>query len=483
MARGIHGPFFKRRTMKDTIAAVSTAYGEGGIGIVRISGDAAEQILTDIFVPAFDVPGKEGHKTQRQITVGENRKLIYGTVTDPKTGEKIDEALAVFMKGPATYTREDIVEINCHGSVISLRKTLALVLSMGARPAENGEFTKRAFINGRLDLSQAEAVIDIIKAKTDKGFGIAMDQLSGKYSKEISDIRNRIKDILVQIAVNIDYPDEDIEKIMYEDLKKSVSQIGDMIGILIDSANTGRIIKEGLDVVIVGRPNVGKSSLLNALLRESRAIVTEIPGTTRDTIEETISLKGIPVKITDTAGIHYTDDHIERIGIKKSKSASEKADLIIFMLDASQRLTDEDREIMGAIIGKKTIVLINKTDLEKKLETDEIKKTLSSCRLIETSLLSGEGLSEIEEEIEKLVYGGHVKQQNSLLVTNARHETLLKEAARALLDAEKMISNGGALEFIEVDIKRSYDFLGEITGETVSDDIIEEVFSRFCLGK
>lgn len=454
--------------MDSTIAAISTAFGEGGIGIIRISGDKSEEILTKIFKTDFKI---------------ENRKMTYGHIVDPSNNEVIDEVLCVLMKGPHTYTKEDVVEINCHGSVVSLRKTLALVLRMGARPAERGEFTKRAFLNGRLDLSQAEAVIDVIRAKTDKTFDVALGQLDGSLSREIEKIRKKILDLLVSITVNIDYPDEDIEEILYDDMEKEISLIGDMIGKLTDTADTGRILSEGLNVSIIGKPNVGKSSLMNALLRETRAIVTEIPGTTRDTIEETISIKNIPIRLTDTAGIRNTKDEIERIGIEKSKEAFNKADLIIFMLDMSRELSEEDKEIMDIIGQRKVIVLANKMDLKTKIDLEEIKNKIPEAIIIETSMKDNVGINIIEEEVEKMVYGGQVSQSESLVVTNVRHSQLLLESLDALSDAKNMTNLGEALEFIEIDVKKSYELLGEIIGETVSEDIINEVFARFCLGK
>jgi tRNA modification GTPase len=307
--------------MEDTIAAIATPLGEGGIGVIRISGESAGKVMGEVFVPA-------GSKMPA------DRRMTYGHIVDPETGKVIDEVLCVFMKAPATYTAEDVVEINCHGGMVPLRKTLELVLAHGARMAEKGEFTKRAFLNGRMDLSQAEAVIDVIRARTDTTFDVAMDQLEGVLSRQIKAIRKKLLDTLVQLTVNIDYPDEDIEEMTFEKLDESLKDINEDIGRLLASASTGRIINEGLRVAIIGKPNVGKSSLMNCLLRESRAIVTEIPGTTRDTIEEFLSIRGIPVILTDTAGIRETDDKIESIGIEKSKESFNQADLIIFMLDA-----------------------------------------------------------------------------------------------------------------------------------------------------
>ena len=456
--------------MEDTIAAVATAYGEGGIGIIRISGEKSLDILKSVFQPAS---GSDGIIS---------RRMTYGKVIDDEN-RLVDEVLVVYMKGPKTYTAEDVVEINCHGSMVSLRKTLALVLRKGARLAEPGEFTKRAFLNGRMDLSQAEAVIDLIKAKTDRSFDIAVSQLEGELSGRVGAIREKLLDVLVNITVNIDYPDEDIEELTYVELKKNISEINDMIGILTSSASAGRMIREGIRVAIVGKPNVGKSSLMNGLLRESRAIVTDMPGTTRDTIEEAISIKNIPVYLTDTAGIRETTDTIEQIGIEKTKEAFNSADFIIFILDGSEELTEEDRLIMEYIGERNALVLINKNDLGQKIDAHEIRDAMPGVRVIHTSLIKGEGITEIEDTIEELVYGGRISQKESLMVNNVRHIELLNRAADSLQDAYTMADAGEALDFIEVDVKNAYELLGEITGETVSDDIINEVFSRFCLGK
>ena len=324
---------------------------------------------------------------------------------------------------------------------------------------------------------------DVIRAKTDKSFDVAMDQLSGHLSSKIKELRKSLTDVLVDITVNIDYPDEDIEEIMYSDMHNSLSQINDEVVKLISSAGTGRIINEGLKVAIIGRPNVGKSSLMNALLKEDRAIVTSIPGTTRDTIEEKISVRDIPVILTDTAGIRKTDDQIEKIGIEKSKASFNNADLIIFMVDASRTLDDEDMEIASYIGERKAILLINKTDLAREADTESLIKMMPQCKVIETSMTEERGIDELEDEIENLVYGGQIRQEESLIVSNARHLQLLRDASAALGDAMKMTEMEEALDFIEVDVKRAYDLLGEITGDSVADDIINEVFKRFCLGK
>ena len=454
----------------DTVAAVATAMGEGGIGIVRISGERALEILNKVFCSVKKSPV-------------ENRKLTYGFVEDNFTGEKIDEVMAVYMKAPHSYTAEDVVEIQCHGSIVSLRKILALVLKNGARLAEPGEFTKRAFLNGRLDLSQAEAVIDLIKAKSDKTFDVALSQLEGSFSKKIKEIRADLVDILVNITVNIDYPDEDIEVITYENLISGLAAVKMKVDSMLATADTGRILREGLNIAIIGKPNVGKSSLMNALLRETRAIVTEIPGTTRDTIEEALTIRNIPVKLTDTAGIRHTDDVIEKIGIEKSKESFNKADLIIFMVDNARPLDDEDREIIEYIGDRKVIVIINKTDLESRLNRNEIEEKLPGAIIIEAAVAKDQGISILEDEIEKLVFDGRVKQNDSMMVTNVRHKALLEEASSALKDASSMAEAGEALEFLEIDVNRAYEALGEIIGEAVNENIINEVFARFCLGK
>ena len=474
--------------MADTIAAISTAPGEGGIGIVRISGSEALPILGKVFCSVKkNYSGGEGLEPAAVgETIGlplENRRLTYGFVTDNFTGELIDEVMAVYMKGPHSYTAEDVVEIQCHGSIVSLRKILALVLKNGARLAEPGEFTKRAFLNGRLDLSQAEAVIDLIRAKSDKTFDVALDQLEGKFSKKIKEIRADLVDILVNITVNIDYPDEDIEVITYENLVTGLTGVREKVDAMLATADTGRIIREGLNVAIIGKPNVGKSSLMNALLKETRAIVTSIPGTTRDTIEEAVTIRNIPIKLTDTAGIRQTDDIIEKIGIEKSKESFNKADLVIFMVDNSQPLNAEDYEIMENIGSRKVIVIINKMDLDSQVQRAEVEARLPNAVLIEASIANEMGLDRIEEEVENLVYGGQIKQSDSMMVTNVRHKALLEEASQSLADAINMAQIGEALEFLEIDVNRAYEVLGQIIGEAVEEDIINEVFARFCLGK
>ena len=466
---------------EDTIAAVSTAYGEGGIGIVRISGpdslsvlkklfragkysetnsDAAAQerisVIDDANVAAMDaavVKTEAGTATEF-----ENRHMYYGHIIDPDTGEMVDEVLAVYMKGPHTYTCEDVVEINGHGSVAALRKILALALSHGARMAEPGEFTRRAFLGGRLDLSQAEAVMDLIEAETDGSLSAAASQLSGRLSARIHELRKDLMDILVDMAVNMDYPDEDIEEIVYGKLSDSLKGLIERIRVLLATADTGRLLKDGLKVAIVGRPNVGKSSLLNALTGMERAIVTHVPGTTRDTITETIDLGGIPVRIMDTAGIRETSDEIERI----AKMLQEA--------------------------GKKTLLLLNKQDLGGVLTEEDAAALLPGAMVKLTQLRTGaadEGrVSEVLEELVRgMVYSGSVKQNDAVMITGARHEALLTAALQSLTDAAARTAEGEPLDLIEIDVHEAYDALGEIIGEAVAGDVVDQVFARFCLGK
>ena len=461
--------------MEDTIAAIATPMGEGGIGVIRISGPESLDILKKVFVSAGD--------TDEIIS----RRMTYGHIIDQENGQIVDECMAVFMKGPKTYTAEDTAEISCHGSMVSLKNALGLVLRHGARLADRGEFTKRAFLNGRIDLSQAEAVIDVVKAKTDRSFDVAIAQLQGGLSLRVTEIRTRLLDLLVDITVNIDYPDEDIEELTYETMGDQVLLIGDMIEKLRSTAHAGRMLREGLRVVITGRPNVGKSSLMNELLRENRAIVTDIPGTTRDTIEESVNIRNIPVRLTDTAGIRETDDVIEQMGIERSKDAFNKADVIILVLDGSQELTEEDRKLAGEVesyIGdRKCIALLNKSDLGFAVGENEVREMLPKAAVMRCAVKESVGIDAVEDEIETFVYGSEGSRSTRVLVNNVRHIHLLEQAEKDMENAAELIRRREPMEVIEVDVRSAYDALGEIIGETVSDEILDEVFSRFCLGK
>ena len=461
--------------MEDTIAAIATPMGEGGIGVIRISGPEAKDILEKVFECAGDVD---------EII---SRRMTYGHIIDHENNQIVDECMAVYMKGPKTYTAEDTAEISCHGSMVSLKNTLGLVLRSGARLADHGEFTKRAFLNGRIDLSQAEAVIDVVRAKTDRSFDVAISQLQGGLSLRVSEIRTKLLDLLVDITVNIDYPDEDIEELTYETMSDQLLLIGDMIEKLRSTAHAGKMLREGLRVVITGRPNVGKSSLMNELLRENRAIVTDIPGTTRDTIEESVNIRNIPVRLTDTAGIHETDDVIEQMGIERSKDAFNKADVIILMLDGSQALTEEDLQLVEetkSYIGdRKCIALLNKSDLGFSVGENEVRDLLPKATVLRGAVKESLGIDAVEDEIETFVYGTEGSRPNRVLVNNVRHIRLLEQAAQDIEQAEELIRRREPMELIEVDVRSAYDALGEIVGETVSDEILDEVFSRFCLGK
>lgn len=460
--------------MYDTIAAVATAVGEAGIGVIRISGPDSLKILTDIF----------RFKSGRKLENPEPRRMIYGYVCD---GSRIiDEAMVIYMKAPHTYTGEDVAEIQCHGSSVTLRKILTLVIDRGAGPAERGEFTKRAFLNGRIDLSQAEAVIDIVKARSQAGSAAAVSQLSGRLSERVSSIRYEMANLVSEMAVRIEYPDEDLEEMGNEDIIPVINKIYGEIKEMYDTASTGRVFRDGCIIALAGRPNTGKSSLMNTLLREERAIVTDIPGTTRDTIEEYAELGGIPVKIIDTAGIRDSGDKIEKIGIGRSMDAIESSDIVIFMLDSSGRLREEDREVVSMLSGRKCIVALNKSDLPQVLNPSEILSETGLSEdtpVVEISAVTGEGIRSLIDEITNIVCGGSVSMAQDIMVADVRHEELMKEAMKSLSDAEKILRNGEALDFAEIDIRSAWTTLGEITGESVNDDIVNEIFSRFCLGK
>lgn len=457
--------------ISDTIAAISTPYGTGGIGIIRISGDRAFEITAGIF---------ECNKPFDRI---KSHTLTYGRIFDPASGATVDEALVSKMEKPRTFTREDVVEINCHGGPMVLKNILSLVIGRGARPAEPGEFTKRAFLNGRLDLAQAEAVIDLINSKTGEGSRAAAAQLEGRLSAEIGSVRRKLIQLISHIEVTVDYPEHDIEEITGKQAYEDVLEAGEKLHKIIDSFNRGRIIREGIGAVIAGKPNAGKSSLFNELAGSSRAIVTEIPGTTRDILEEYLNIRGIPVKVLDTAGIRGTSDPVERIGVEKAEKALSEADLAIMVLDADTGFEPEDEEILKKLEGKTKIFIINKTDLADVNAVADIEKRLSGGGILKTSLLKGGGTEELEAEIEKLFMKGEINGNSEVLVTNVRHKALLDRAAASLKAAAYTYESGMPLDMITIDIKDAADYLGQITGESVSEDVIKEIFSRFCIGK
>lgn len=455
----------------DTIAAIATAPGEGGIGIIRLSGCDALEIAEKMFRPFY----------RESIKDYANRTLIYGNIVDGE--EVIDEVLLAYMKGPHSYTAEDVVEINCHGGFISVKKILELTLKSGARMAEPGEFTKRAFLNGRIDLSQAEAVIDIINAKTDKSHEIAQEQLEGSLSKKIRNLRDRITEVLAQVEVAIDYPEEDIEFITYKELTEKTESIKAEIVKMYKTADTGKILREGLKTAILGKPNVGKSSLMNSILGENRAIVTDIPGTTRDVIEEFVNIKGIPLKIVDTAGIRETDDVVEKIGVEKSIKHLKSSDLTLVVLDTSRELDNEDIEILENIDREKAIVLLNKIDLEQKLDLEKVKSYVDEKNIINISALKSEGIDLIHDRIEEMVFSGEISNSGEVMITNSRHKDAIYKAMTSIEDAVNALSDQMSYDFIEVDLRDAWDALGQINGDTVNEDLLDTIFSNFCIGK
>ena len=455
----------------DTIAAIATAPGEGGIGIIRISGEKSLQVAQSIFKS----------KSGKMIKDYNARTLIYGTVVDNE--KVIDEVLVAYMKGPNSYTAEDVIEINCHGGFISVKKILELILSKGVRLAEAGEFTKRAFLNGRIDLSQAEAIIDVIKSKTDMAHEVAQSQLEGSLAKKIKDLRMNVTEVLAHLEVSIDFAEEGVEEITYQTLEEKALELRNEIKKLYDTAESGKILRDGLKTVIVGKPNVGKSSLLNSILGENRAIVTDIAGTTRDVIEEFVNIKGIPLKIVDTAGIRETEDVVEKIGVEKSRESFSTADLVIMVLDASRKLSEEDMEILESLKNKKTIVLLNKMDLEPQIELEKIEEFVNSEDIIKISALKHQGIEELQDKIEAMVYHGSVKNSSNLMITNSRHKDALFKAYESINDAISAIEQRMPYDFIEVDFKNIWDYLGYINGDTVREDLLDTIFANFCIGK
>ncbi|HHV61171.1 MAG TPA: tRNA uridine-5-carboxymethylaminomethyl(34) synthesis GTPase MnmE [Firmicutes bacterium] len=459
--------------MEETIAAISTPIGEGGIGIIRISGNRAGEIARRLF-RRFD-----GMPVDRL----QPRKVLYGIIVDPQTGERLDEVLLWFMPGPKSYTRQDIVEISCHGGIVSLRAVLEAVLKCGARLAEPGEFTRLAFMNGRIDLAQAEAVIDIIRARTEASRRVAMAQLSGGLSREVDMIRRDAVGILAAIEASIDFPD-DVGEQEPERMDDTIRGLTDRINKLLSTADSGRIYREGISVVIVGRPNVGKSSLLNALARKARAIVTDIPGTTRDIIEEFVDIRQIPVRLVDTAGLRESRDLVERLGVERARNELETADLALVVLDISEGVKDEDRQVIDEMRpGKPWILVLNKSDLEHKISEEEARVLAPGVPSVMVSANEGIGLDNLEDAIADTVLRGKVSPRESCVVTNVRHKGALERSLQALVDARASLRAGVPLDLVAIDIREAIEALGEITGETAGEDVIDRIFADFCIGK
>ena len=425
----------------DTIAAIATPPGIGGVGIIRVSGKDSFPIVNSLFKSTGTVP----------LMDRQNRTIQYGTIVDPMTNKTIDEVLVLLMKGPHSYTAEDVVEIQCHGGIVPVRQILKLLVNHDVRMAEAGEFTKRAFMNGRIDLTQAEAIIDIIEAKTEDSLSLAVSQLDGTVSSFVKDVREQLIAMIAHLEVTIDYPEEDIEDVTSQEVREQLEPILKAMDDLLSTANTGRLIRDGITTVIVGRPNAGKSSLMNALLRENRAIVTDIPGTTRDSIEEYMTVEGISLRLIDTAGIRDTQDTVEALGVERARDYINKADIVLCVIDGSTSLTPEEIEILTSVSGLNTIVLLNKSD--------------------------------VAQVVTELVYGGRVKQDNSAMISNVRHISLMEQAKAQVEQALSSIDMGMPVDFVATDLRSAWELLGDITGDTIRESMIDELFSRFCLGK
>lgn len=458
----------------DTIAAISTPMGEGAIAIVRLSGDEAFSIADKLY---RGVGGK-------RISDAASHTIHYGHIIDPKTNEVAEEVMVSVMKGPKTFTKEDVVEINCHGGIVSVNRVLQLVLNHGARLAEPGEFTKRAFLNGRIDLSQAEAVMDLIRAKTDRAMNVALGQMEGRLSNLVKRLRQEILETLAHIEVNIDYPEyDDVEEMTHQLLLEKAGFVKGEIEKLLKTSQQGKILREGLSTVIVGRPNVGKSSLLNSLVHENKAIVTDIPGTTRDVIEEYVNVRGVPLRLLDTAGIRETEDIVERIGVERSRQVLKEADLILLVVNYSDELTQEDENLFKVVEDMDVIVIVNKTDLPQKIDMERVRELSAKHRLVTTSLLEDQGVDELEESISSLFFAGGIEAGDMTYVSNTRHIALLNQALNSIEEALNGVDFGTPIDIIQIDLTRTWELLGEIIGESVHDSLIDQLFSQFCLGK
>ncbi|APT17413.1 tRNA uridine-5-carboxymethylaminomethyl(34) synthesis GTPase MnmE [Staphylococcus epidermidis] len=456
----------------DTITSISTPMGEGAIGIVRLSGPQAIEI------------GDILYKGKKKLSEVETHTINYGHIIDPETNETVEEVMVSVLRAPKTFTREDIIEINCHGGILTINRILELTMTYGARMAEPGEYTKRAFLNGRIDLSQAEAVMDFIRSKTDRASKVAMNQIEGRLSDLIKRQRQSILEILAQVEVNIDYPEyDDVEDATTDFLLEQSKRIKEEINRLLETGAQGKIMREGLSTVIVGRPNVGKSSMLNNLIQDNKAIVTEVAGTTRDVLEEYVNVRGVPLRLVDTAGIRDTEDIVEKIGVERSRKALSEADLILFVLNNNEPLTEDDQTLFEVIKNEDVIVIINKTDLEQRLDVSELREMIGDMPLIQTSMLKQEGIDELEIQIKDLFFGGEVQNQDMTYVSNSRHISLLKQARQSIQDAIDAAESGIPMDMVQIDLTRTWEILGEIIGESASDELIDQLFSQFCLGK
>ncbi|GAA5450551.1 tRNA uridine-5-carboxymethylaminomethyl(34) synthesis GTPase MnmE [Staphylococcus aureus] len=456
----------------DTITSISTPMGEGAIGIVRLSGPQAVEIADKLY------------KGKHLLNDVPSHTINYGHIIDPESKEVVEEVMVSVLRAPKTFTREDIIEINCHGGILTINRVLELTMTYGARMAEPGEFTKRAFLNGRIDLSQAEAVMDFIRSKTDRASKVAMNQIEGRLSDLIKKQRQSILEILAQVEVNIDYPEyDDVEDATTEFLLEQSKEIKQEINRLLDTGAQGKIMREGLSTVIVGKPNVGKSSMLNNLIQDNKAIVTEVAGTTRDVLEEYVNVRGVPLRLVDTAGIRETEDIVEKIGVERSRKALSQADLILFVLNNNEALTQEDYTLYEVVKNEDVIVIVNKMDLEQNIDINEVKDMIGDTPLIQTSMLKQEGIDELEIQIRDLFFGGEVQNQDMTYVSNSRYISLLKQARQTIQDAIDAAESGVPMDMVQIDLTRTWEILAEIIGETASDELIDQLFSQFCLGK
>jgi tRNA modification GTPase len=446
--------------------------GEGAIAIVRLSGVDAVEIADRLYKGAKPLEAVDSHT------------INYGHILDPDTGETVEEVMVAIMRAPRTYTREDIVEINCHGGVHTINRVLQLTLKHGARMAEPGEFTKRAFLNGRIDLSQAEGVMDFIRSKTTEASKVANQQMQGRLKAHVEGLRQSILNILAQVEVNIDYPEyDDVEEATTSFLEEEAQKVKDEIRKLLKSSAQGKILREGLSTVIVGKPNVGKSSLLNYLIQDNKAIVTDVAGTTRDILEEYVNVNGIPLKLIDTAGIRDTDDIVEKIGVERSRQALKEAELILYVLNNNEPLTDEDIEILDSMADQNVINIVNKLDLEPKLDVEDLQKRYPDMPVVRTSIINGTGVDDLEDRIASLFFEGEIQSVDSTYVSNNRHIHLLEQAADAISDAIESAGMDVPVDIVQIDLVKTWELLGEVIGEDVSEQLIDQLFSQFCLGK
>lgn len=457
--------------LTDTIAAISTAVGEGGIAIIRVSGPDSVTEVENLF------------KSKTKLSEAATHTVHYGHIVDPVTGDKLEEVLVTVMRAPRSFTTEDVVEISTHGGVIAVKRVMDLLLQQNIRLAEPGEFTKRAFLNGRIDLSQAEAVIDLIRSKSDRAFTVALKQVEGSLSRRIKDLRHTLVETLAHIEVNIDYPEHDVESLTSEFIKDKSRHVMSEIDKLLKTAEEGKILREGITTAIVGRPNVGKSSLLNTLAHDNKAIVTDIPGTTRDVIEEFVTINNIPLKLLDTAGIRETMDVVEKIGVERSRHAVSEADLILLVLNASEPLHEDELALMEQIRGRQCIVIMNKMDLPQQLDMDILRRYYPDELIVPMSVLTQEGVDRLEEAISRLFFSGKIEGGDLTYVSNVRHIALLKKAKRSLQDAYEAAEQLIPIDMIQIDVRLAWEQLGEILGEAVGDSLIDQIFSQFCLGK